>query len=167
MKTITIDVYDSDSIDNAIKELNKFIKQRERNIETYVMRLAQCGEVAAQRTYGSSVTVKAHKAADGTWEILANGKQVVFLEFGTGVKVQDHQELSNTLPIEIMPGSWSESPEGKHTWSTWLAGGNIKGKWRQRRFEEYPYNTEPRPGMWEAYKAIVENQNRIAQEVFK
>lgn len=169
MKTIEFDPYDSDSIDKAVKALRKYEKERERLIDLYVQKLAQCGEVAAQRTYGSLISVKSHKTADGTWEILANGDQVVFLEFGTGVKVQDHPELSNTLSIEIMPGSWSESPEGKHTWSTWLEGGYVgKGKtrWIQRRFDEYPYNTEPRPGMWEAYKAIVANQDRIAKEVF-
>ena len=169
MKTIEIDPLDSESIDKAIKELNKFAKKREQRIEEYVMRLAQEGQNAARRTYGSLVNVTAHKDSDKVWEIRADGEQVVFLEFGTGVKVQDHPELSNTLSIEIMPGSWSESPEGKHTWSTWLEGGYVgKGKtrWIQRRFDEYPYNTEPRPGMWEAYKAIVAAQDRIAHEVF-
>lgn len=157
MKTIILDPLDPDSILAALQALKKHLSEREKKIDEYVMRLAQCGEEAAQRAYGPLVSVKAHKAG-GTWEILAEGEQVVFLEFGTGVKTQDH-ELSGPLPIEIIPGSWSEGPEGKHTWSQWLESGRRIGK-------DYPYNTEPRPGMWEAYKAIMENQDRIAHEVF-
>jgi len=160
MKTIEIDPFDSESIEKAIKELNKFAKKRERDIETYVQKLAQCGAEAARKTYGSLVEVTAHKDSDKVWEIRADGEQVVFLEFGTGTKTQNHQ-LSSPLPISIEPGSWSESPEGMHTWSKWLRSQNWAGA-----YKEYPYNTTPRPGLWEAYKAIVANQDRIAHEVF-
>lgn len=164
MKTIEVDLFDSDSIDKAIIALNKAAKERERLIEQYVMELAQCGEVAAQKTYGSSVQVRAHKDDDGVWEIRANGEQVVFLEFGAGVKTKDHA-LSGPLPIDIEPGSWSEGPEGKHTWSKWLAenGGRYNDS---PGYKEYRYNRVPRPGMLEAYKAIVANQERIAKKVF-
>lgn len=159
MKTIEFDPFDSDSIDRAVIALRKYEKERERLIALYVQKLAQCGEVAAQRTYGSLVSVKSHKTADGTWEILANGDQVVFLEFGTGVYTHKHEIAGNNLGITIEPGSWSESPEGKHTWSQWL------NSWTWNH-KDYPYNTHPRPGMYEAYKAIVANQDRIAKEVF-
>ena len=164
MKTIEIDPFDSDSIDAAIKALNKFAKERERKIDLYVQKLAQVGEVAAQRAFGGSVSVKAHKDGKGRWEIRADGKQVVFLEFGTGELVEDH-ELSKPLRIEISPGSWSESKYGMHTWSEWLENsGRYEGNGITVR--DYPYNTRPRAGMWEAYKAIVAAQDRIANEVF-
>ena len=162
MKTIEIDLLDSDSIDAAIKQLKRFEKEREQKIEQYVMELAQCGEVAAQHTYGPLVTVRAHKDGNGVWEIRANGEQVVFLEFGTGTKTMNHP-LSAPLDIEIKPGSWSEGPEGKHTWSKWLR--EQAGSW-SGSYKNYPYDTNPRPGMYEAYKAIVANQERIAKKVF-
>ena len=164
MKTIEFDPFDVQSINRAIEALEKHEVWRKQKVTEYVKRLTKVGVETAQTTYGGQVSVNMIPSMDG---IRAQGDQVVFLEFGTGVKVQDHPELSNTLPIEIMPGSWSEGPEGKHTWSTWLAGGYIRGNWSQRRFNEYPYNTEPRPGMWNAYKAIEAAQEKTAKEVFK
>ncbi len=161
MKVIEFDPFDSDSIDIAVREVNRYAKERERLIGVYVQRLAQCGEVAAQKAYGPLVTVRAHKDAQGNWEIRADGEQVVFLEFGSGTKTQDHS-LSAPLPINIQPGSWSEGPEGKHTWSRWLREQNWSGG-----YKSYPYDTRPRAGLWEAYKAIQANQDRIAREVFK
>jgi hypothetical protein len=113
-------------------------------------------------TEGLRISVKDY---DNGSAILAEGSQVIFLEFGAGVETKSH-ELAEPLGIEIMPGAWSEGPEGKHTWSTWLAGGTVRGQWVQRRFDEYPYNRTPRAGMWDAYKAIVEAQDRVAHEVF-
>lgn len=167
MKTIEFDPCDIQSINKAIEAIEKHEVWRKQKITEYIHKLCLVGAEAAKKTYGGLIHVEVTPDGKG---IIGIGDQVVFLEFGTGVKVQDHPELSNTLPIDIMPGSWSESPEGKHTWSTWLEGGYIgkdKQRWIQRRFDEYPYNTEPRPGMWEAYKAILANQDRIAKEVFE
>lgn len=162
MKTIELDPFDIQSINKAIQALEDHEKWRKQKITEYIHKLCLVGAAAAKQAYGSLVDV--HVTPDGKG-VIAEGDQVIFLEFGTGVKVQDH-ELSSPLPIEIIPGSWSESPEGKHTWSKWLQGGDVHGKWIQRRFDEYPYNTEPRAGMWEAYKAIVAAQDKIAEEVF-
>ncbi len=156
MKTIEVDLFDSDSIDRAIKQLNKALKERERRIGVYVQKLAQIGEVAAQRAFGPSVKVVSHKTKRGVWEIRADGDQVVFLEFGAGVYTTDHG-LSTPLKIIIAPGGWSET-EGEHRWSEWVASG--------QPLEKFPYNQRPRAGFYEAYKAIVEAQERVAQEVF-
>lgn len=163
MKTIEVDPFDIQSINKAIKDLEDYEKVRKQRITEYVHKLCVKGAEAAHKTYHTD-KIHVEVLPDGKG-IKAHGDQVVFLEFGTGVTVQDH-ELSSPLPIEIMPGSWSESPEGKHTWSIWLQGGEFKGRWLQRRFEDYPYNTTPRPGMWEAYKAIEAAQRQVAEEVF-
>lgn len=158
MTTINIDPLDSDSIDTAIKKLNKHLKERERKIDLYMQKLTQIGEVAAQRAYGSLVTVKSHKDGRGRWEIRADGDQVIFLEFGAGVYTEDHGlTIGSDLNILIYPGGWSET-EGKHRWSEWIAAGNDPYK--------FPYNQRPRAGMLEAYKAIVAAQDRVAREVF-
>lgn len=154
MKTIEVDPFDIKSVNAAIKALEAYEVERKRKITMYMQRLCEVGAAAAQKAYGSLVTVTVTPDGRG---MIAHGDQVIFLEFGSGVLTKDH-ELSGPLPIEIMPGSWSEGPEGKHTWSQWLESG--------RRFTDYPYNTNPRAGMWEAYKAIVAAQERIANEVF-
>lgn len=162
MKTIEIDPLDPRSITRAINEIKQYESERKEKIEKYIRRLCEEGANAAQAAFGDLVHVAVSPDGKG---IIAQGDQVVFLEFGTGVKTTDH-DLSGPLNIEIMPRSWSEGPHGKHTWSTWLNGGEYNGRWMQRRFTEYPYNTEPRAGMWAAYKAIEAAQERIAHEVF-
>lgn len=156
MKTIEIDPFDSDSINAAIKALTKWEKERERKIDLYMQKLTQVGEVAAQRAFGPGVTVKSHKDGRGRWEIRADGDQVVFLEFGAGVYTTDHG-LSTPLNILIYPGGWSET-EGEHKWSEWIAAGKDP--------YQFPWNKQPRAGMYEAYKAIVAAQDRVAHEVF-
>ena len=170
MKSYTIDPFDVKSIERAITLVNKHEAWRKNKIDLYLRRLANIGAEAARNAYyGGSVDPNMMKTGneglrvsvektDNGYAIKAEGSQVVFLEFGAGVPTQDH-ELSGPLPIEIMPGSWSEGPDGAHTWSKWLEDG--------RRFEDYPYNKTPRMGMWEAYKAIVAAQERIAKEVFQ
>ena len=167
MKTIEVDPFDIQSINKAIDALKAHETWRKQRITEYIHRLCMVGANAAQQTYGSS-KVRVSVTPDGQG-IIAEGDQVVFLEFGTGEPTQDH-ELSGTLNIEIMPGSWSESPEGKHTWSKWLTSdpnSRFGGKAGRRWGQSYPYNTTPRPGMWAAYKAIVAEQGRIAKEVFE
>lgn len=158
MKTIEIDLFDPQSIDAAVKQLRKFAKERERKIDLYLMKLAQLGEVTAQRAYGGQVQVRAHKNRYRQWEVRADGDQVIFLEFGAGVYTEDHAlTIGSNLNIIIAPGGWSET-EGEGTWGRWVADG--------KPLDKYPYNQRPRAGMYEAYKAIVANQDRIAEEVF-
>lgn len=163
MKTIEFDPYDIQSINKAIEAIEKHEVWRKQKITEYIHKLCLVGAEAAKKTYGGLIHVEVTPDGKG---IIGIGDQVVFLEFGTGVKVQDHPVLSHTLPITIEPGSWSESPEGKHTWSKWLE--EYGGRYNDSPgYREYPYNTNPRPGMWEAYKAILANQDRIAKEVFE
>lgn len=170
MKTIELDPFDITSVNKAIDALKAREVWRRQKITKYLQRLAEIGRDAAERAYyGGSVNpnhmpsgeeglrVSVVDTPDGI-VIRAEGSQVIFMEFGAGVYVQDH-ELSQPLPIEVIPGSWSESPEGAHTWSKWLKDG--------RRFEEYKYNRTPRAGMYEAYKAIVAAQEKVAKEVFE
>lgn len=155
MKKIILDPLDPKSIESAIKQLEEHITQRKQLMDVYIRRLAEVGAEAARRTYGSSVTVDAHKIDKG-WEIRADGERVVFLEFGAGAWTKSH-ELAGPLPITIEPGSWSMT-EGKRTWQN-VIDGKVSP-------ENYRYNLTPHPGMWEAYKAIEAAQERIAEEVF-
>ena len=158
MKTIEIDPFDIQSINKAIQAVKDHDTWRKRKITEYIHKLCEVGANAAQQAYGGLVEV--HVTPDGKG-IIAQGDQVVFLEFGTGEQTRDRPEISKPLPIDIVPGSWSESPEGQHTWSAWLRSWSA-----EKAYKGYPYNTKPRAGMWEAYKAIVAAQDRIANEVF-
>jgi hypothetical protein len=104
-------------------------------------------------TEGLRISVKDY---DNGSAILAEGSQVIFLEFGAGIYTKNH-DLSGPLGIDVSPGSYSLT-EGAGTYQDVLDG-KVKP-------EEYRYNRSPRAGMWEAYKAIVEAQDRVAHEVF-
>lgn len=157
MKTIEVDPFDIKSVNAAIAALKKHEVWRKQKITEYIHKLCLEGARAAKAAYGGQVDV--HVMEDGRG-IIAQGDQVIFLEFGAGVYTEDHGlTIGSDLNIIIAPGGWSEGdPEGQHTWSQWVASG--------RPLEKYPYNQKPRAGMLEAYKAIVAAQDRIANEVF-
>lgn len=168
MKTIIIDPFDKHSIDKAVSELKRFEEEREKKIKKYVHRLAEIGADAARNAYfggsvhpnhmpsnteGLRISVKDY---DNGSAIFAEGSQVIFLEFGAGIYTKNH-DLSGPLGIDVSPGSYSLT-EGAGTYQDVLDG-KVKP-------EEYRYNRTPRAGMWAAYKAIVEAQDRVAHEVF-
>lgn len=155
MKTIEVDPLDIKSINAAIAALEKHRVWRKQKITEYISKLCEIGAAAAKNAYGSLITVTVTPDGKG---ILAQGDQVIFLEFGAGVYTEDHGlTIGADLNIVIAPGGWSET-EGVHTWSQWVASG--------RPLDKYPYNQKPRAGMLEAYKAIVAAQDRVANEVF-
>lgn len=157
MKTIEVDPLDIKSINAAIQALEGLRKERKQKITEYIHKLCLKGAAAAKNAYGSLVTVEVTPDGKG---ILAQGDQVIFLEFGAGVYTEDHGlTIGADLNIIIAPGGWSEGdPEGQHTWSQWIASG--------KPLDKYPYNQKPRAGMLEAYKAIVAAQEEVAKEVF-
>lgn len=155
MKTIEVDPLDIKSINAAIAALEKHRVWRKQKITEYISKLCEIGAAAAKNAYGSLVTVTVTPDGKG---ILAQGDQVIFLEFGAGVYTEDHGlTIGADLSIVIAPGGWSET-EGEHRWSQWIAEGKDPYK--------FPYNQKPRAGMLEAYKAIVAAQDRVANEVF-
>ena len=169
MRKITLNPLDTASIEAAIEELKKHEEERKANIKKYIRRLAEIGAEAAQRAYyGGSINPNkmpsneeglrvSVEERDNGCAIVAQGSQVIFLEFGAGAWTESH-ELSGPLEIEIAPGSYSDT-EGAGTWSDWIEAGNDP--------EDYRYNRTPRMGMWEAYKAILAAQDKVAKEVFK
>lgn len=156
MKTIEVDPFDIRSVKQAIAQLKRHETWRKQKITEYIKRLCEVGAQAARETYRTE-KVSVSVTPDGKG-IIAQGGQVMFIEFGAGLPTTDHEELSSTLSISIEPGSWSMSPDGTKTWKDVLDG--------KVSPENYKYNRTPRPGMWAAYRTILAEQARIANEVF-
>lgn len=94
-----------------------------------------------------SVNVKEGNKSGTIWaEIFAQGEQVGFLEFGTGALTDEMHPLADQAPFPVFTGSWSNSPEGAGTWLKWLESGKDPMK--------YPYNREPRYGIYAAVEYI-------------
>ena len=152
--TISVEV---DSVVAAMqKHLNDWLNEKN---ELFLQKILAEAQKSAEREFGSAVTVSVQKENDNTYALVADGDAVCFLEFGTGVYAESFHEFAQFMPFDIYPGSWSESDMGSHTWSHWV--NSLKNPM------EYPYNRQARRGMWEAYKTIQRESERIAKEVYR
>ena len=157
MATFTVKVNTKD-ISNAVGDASVSInKYLENVVGRVVKRLAE--EVAkpiAQSEFGydGEVDVHTERTSNG-YSIIAEGQQVCFLEFGAGVSTDPNHPFAGKVPFSVHAGSWSESPKGKKQFST-------KGYWyyNKQRYE----GIEPRRGLYEAYKAILQEADRITRE---
>lgn len=127
-------------------------------LDRIIERLAnEVAKPIAEQEYGNSVTVTTRKLKNG-YEILAQGRAVCFLEFGTGAYADQTHPFANSVPFDVYPGSWSDT-YGAGTWSQYLAThpDDPKGM-------NYRYNHEPQRGLYEAYRAIKSSVGMICRE---
>ena len=148
-----------DTLGDALKDIKKFKKELPKKVKELAEHLADVGVQTAQGIYGGSGSVTKAPTKNG-YKILAEGRAVCFMEFGTGVYADDSNlDKYDNLTFKVEPGSWSESEEGAHTWSKWIDAGNDPNAW--------PYNRTARPGMFLAYQAIVAAIQEEAEKVFQ
>lgn len=111
---IRVNVLDVDSINNAIVQIRNYKKTLQSKIEDILLELATMGQEIVETQFS---LVSEHESFEVSCEvsgnnaiIIAEGENVVFLEFGTGVDTIDttaDMETSGLPPI--YPGSWSET----------------------------------------------------------
>ena len=89
---IKINPYDKKSVDTAVKAVKKYKRDMlETKCGEFVRRIAEAGrEVASMRfdmaQYDGDNDVTVHISGDGnSLKVIANGKAVCFIEFGSGV----------------------------------------------------------------------------------
>lgn len=152
---ISIDLT-AESIDRALDVIKEYRRQLKEKEAELLKRCAQLGKEVAQQVYGGSVLVSVVAEDDGVL-VRANGHNVCFLEFGTGVYADGSRVTAKNVPFEVAPGSWSET-QGAHTWSRWIESGKSEAT--------YPFNKERSPGLQMASSTIVLEIRRIAKEVF-
>ena len=172
MNRIQIDIFDANSIENAIKELRAYQESIEPRVEEVIGELADMGAYTAQQSFDSvyysdpddtGVIVYADKTKRGA-EIKARGDQVAFREFGTGVKYgygHPMPRLEDGTSMEI--GSWSESPQGKGHW-------NDPNGWSYKTItgrKVRTYGDRPAKGMYNAMIEILTNADSVIRKIFK
>lgn len=161
-KKITIDVLDIDSIQNGIKELQKYrawVLDKEKELRT---RLAERGADVASIQFAravydgvNDVTVRVDDTGSVA-VIYAEGSAVAFIEFGSGyLHGYGHPQASK---FGVGPGTWSDGPEGKGHWD------DING-WYYAHGKK-SYGNPPAMAMWGAVRAMSEEIVTIAREVF-
>lgn len=158
-KKITIDVFDSKSVANAIEELQKY-KQWVIAKEAILRdRLAQLGATVASIQFARAIyngTNDVTVRVDNTGSvavIYAEGSAVAFIEFGSGAKYgYGHPEEGK---FGTGPGTY---PQGKGHWD------NERGWWYGHNL--HTYGNPPAMAMYQAREEIVEQITQIAREVF-
>lgn len=122
-KVITISIFDADSIDKAIKEVNEYRKWLKKCTEKFIEELANEGLKTTQANFlkadydgTNDVSVHVEKRDEHTTAVVAVGASVLFIEFGTGITYPDnHPEAGENGMIR---GGY-----GYHL-------GNLKNGWR-------------------------------------
>ena len=125
-RTISIDVLSAASIDAAIRELEAYAVRVRARTEALVKRLAAYGLTQARIGYNAAVydedkdvEVSVESRGENTYAIVASGHDVLFLEFGAGVRYGGGHPLNGELGMG--PGTYpgqTHVPEPGYWWYT-------------------------------------------------
>ena len=152
--TVNVDVSQLQRVfGKAEEEAREYLEKKvARIVERLVKEVAQ--PIAQDNFgYGGAVTVTTEPIDHG-YAIVAEGRAVCFLEFGAGVYSDTHHPFIGRTPFTVKPGSWSETHA--RTWQHWVAAGKDP--------KDYPFNQQPTRGLYEAYRAVLQEIDRIARE---
>lgn len=147
------------SIDDALKKIKAIMKRKKAAEEEFIRKLAEFGAQIAREHYleadenAEMPTVEVIKNSANSYSVMASGKSVCFVEFGTGNYAGIGYDKIVSAPFDIAPGSWSRE-HGKQY--------SIKGYWYFQR--KLYYGTYPTRGMYYASKEMRANLEQIAKE---
>lgn len=136
---------DESSLDSNVKKLEEIAE-----------RLCKIGGDVISQVHGrhSKVYSKRSKSGKG-YQIVAEGEDLLFIEFGAGDAAGSENALYDAVPDEARPGTWSMNHAQMYSrYGFWVFGGRI--------FRE----VQPTPAFYYAYEAMVQNLPMIAREVF-
>ena len=183
-RRIRIDATDPDSIESGLYLLQQYkIFETSAIVGTFPAKICNMAVEVARNTYaedgGSGVKVTWERSETGNgmqFKIVAKGREVCFIEFGTGVFAESGHPFadSSKLGFVVAPGSWSMlDPEGKKEYlQTDRASDYINPATGAPYppgpvpLPEWEYNREQRPGLLKAYNAIINKFEQVAKEVF-
>lgn len=161
---ITVNPFDPKSVDNAIQMVKQYKRDFEAKESEFLRQLAEIGVRVAQSGFATAdydgvndVVVSMERTSNG-YSVVASGKTVGFIEFGTGVK---HPEWDNTDMDYTPPkhGTYGKG-QGKNPHGWWFRQ-NDGGR------ATHTYGNTPAEAMRTARDEMVENVIRIAREVWR
>lgn len=167
MKTIVANLT-VESLNNLIKELEAYKANFQKEVDLILEELCKvCERIFLEEYTAGTADANDFRASHGAedrpvempdirteeyhdgdtfgYVITAEGKDVCFLEFGTGMYAGFGSEDTGELSFEVYPGSWSDSHE--RTYQHWL---KKKGKSPY----DYPFTIYPRNAFAKAYAEI-------------
>lgn len=167
---ITINPYDTKSIDKAIKQLQEYKKDFLAKEQIFIERLAKIGvSVAsagfAMADYDGVNDVQVTMNSNGTKAtVIAYGETVGFIEFGTGVRNPewDNSGMKYTPPKHGTYGK-GRGANPKGWWFTLHEGGSSDVKIPAM----HTYGNPPAEAMRTARDTMIERVIQIAREVWR
>jgi hypothetical protein len=161
---IVINPYDPKSIATALEQVQKYKKDFLVKEQEFVRRLAEIGVRVAQAGFATAdydgindVVVSMVQTSNGC-SVVASGKTVGFIEFGTGVK---HPEWDNT-DMDYTPPKHGTYGKGQ--------GANPHGWWFKQNEggrANHTYGNLPAEAMRTARDEMVQQITQIAREVWR
>ena len=149
------------AIKDAVDYLETYKKWVNQKIDELMIRLAAVGLETA-RVYFQQGATDGNNAPD-TWvepiengfKIIANGKDVFFIEFGAGDAAGNHPDAAKA-PVDTTPGSYSiKNTQEYYKYHSWHHDG--------KKYTEF----QPQMPMYHAMREIERNVTKIAKEVFR
>ena len=175
MKEIVVNIFDPDSIDRAIEQV-EWVKARLAKLETYHERLAQLGVKVAQDAFMKLASYKSQYAdivvtynlTENGFEIIAQGEKVAYAEFGAGIHYNGTESYGDT---DIRRPSWID-PIGHHPEKGSGESKGLRHAWGYYADDDnkvlvLTHGTKAVQGLYKADKAIQEEAVRIFDEVFR
>ncbi len=158
---IKINLLNSESVKEAIFKIDKYKKSLPEKANRIVTELAKMGAQIVEYSYSENIYEDYEVSCivnGNSAMIIAEGDDVVFLEFGAGVLTNDYTEGMETEGLPpIYPGSYSET-EGLKMFSRY-------GYWFHAG-KKYT-GLVPMRGFYFASKEIKEQAVEVAKKVFK
>lgn len=161
--TINVDLFNTKSIDEAIKRLDDYNKKFVKACDKIEEELARLGAMIVDNNYqmiadSGTYVVDWVQTKDG-WMAIAQGDTVVFLEFGTGILTQDYPHPKSEGLPRIAPGEWSQT-EGS---GQYIVGVHEYWHYRGKKYT----GSVATHGFYFAKKELKERGVQIALGIFK
>lgn len=161
---ITVNPFDRKSIAEAERLVRQYREDFLRKEEEFTRRLAEIGVSVAQTGFATAdydgvndVTVRLEKRSNG-YAVVASGKSVGFIEFGTGVRYPewDGSGVSYKPPAH---GTYGKG-QGKNPHGWWFSGNDGARA-------QHTYGNQPAEAMLTARNEMIERIQQIAREVWR
>lgn len=159
MAEITVSLLDPESLRKAAREVRAYRAQFEQKQEEFLRRLGEAGQQVAKARFdaaladydGEKTPIEVRLNQDGsTAELIASGRIVAFLEFGTGIS---HPEHSSGL---FQHGTYGKGYGKRRMWGFYDGDGE----------KVLTSGNDPAEAMTGAVQEMAERLTEIAREVF-
>lgn len=164
-KIVHLNIFDPASVNKAIRDIEDYKKwlwdkaeQLAQRLAEYGLRRVEMGYAAAVFDGGNDVTVKVEPRGKGKYAIVASGTTVLFLEFGSGIKLygSGHPQAGQ---FGYGPGTYpgqTHVPTPGYWWYTGSDGGS-----------HFSVGNPPSMVMYKTAEELRREIERIAKEVFR